>query len=1432
MEQLRNAGKAVLGSFWLLILCQTAFGQINVGTVSGTVKVVDSNRVEDVYILVSGDSPTGIWVEKDGTFVLTLRSGRWKLIAYKDGYTQANKPQPAVVEIKADKSKNSIKPEAIELARAGVNRNGSGPSVYLTLVPYDPAQATPGTCEQMLDQLATASNEPGTLPPDPAQLREFSGKVVDAQTKRPLVGARVTITKINFKTRSREELGQGYSNASGVFSFSFKVSLVGKGQPAADADDRYLFAVESDGYNSCNRMVGLAVLQQIAASTVEWGIGKEDEAEERKIEETLTPLIETTEATRRYVFTPKLMEALPVAGWRSFDSFAFLAPGVLPPPETQGTAGPGVSAGVGTAGQFAVNGIRSRENNFTVDGSDNNDEDIGTRRQGFIALVPQAIETIQELQVITALADARFGRNVGGQINALTRYGTGQRHFSAYGFFTDRRLNAREFFDTVSPNVSSALTLRRSLDNAPVLLDGNPLSVSNPALAENPFTRRQIGATAGGKVKKIKFADVFYFASFENQFVKAQQEAHFAVPTVKQRGVFETGETGVRLGSASAFPASLPGNAVFSLYPFPNHPSGPYGENTYTTLLPADGRGVRVSAKLDYQFKGNSAPGTGRWRDALLKFGRYGDRISGRYSLTNERSTLPVTGGALFSSLQPRVRTHNVALFYNRTLSNTASDTFRFSFGRTKLSFGEVRDPFLTPSSLASEPFLLNAPLLLNVTSRAPGTAAPTQYISAASVAGQALFMSQKLAPATQTEQLTGPLGQLAIAGFSPLGVDVFNFPQARANNTFQVAHTLTVVSGNQIFTAGFDLRRPQINSTLPKNYRPRAVFGGLNNSASVPLTVPGMAQQPTFTGATLAAAGIPTGLFQTVSPAPDPNIGIRFTQANFFFQDEYRLWPNFRVNLGMRYELNSVPHTLNGRIEKSFNQTEVLRQVRERADVCRNNPQSAECQALNNTLSAIFPTDFRASFGGDRSGFNPRIGFAWDVGGKGKTALRAGWAVYNSPFQGIVVSHSRNAFPDFAPLNTANFSPRAQLNGATLTALFNLANPRLGQLSPALGIVQPGSLNTLLPTTNPVSILVSRFFNPRDVDLETYFLGLDLVLPQRKLKHPYSYQYGLTLEHEFAENWIAAISYVGTRGLKLLRTATPDSGLNFSRLNVSQVAPLSQTTGATSFPFFQGTLLPPEKARLISDFSSIARTFFESGGASIYNSLQVEVRRRYRRHLQLGTAFTYSHAIDTATDFFDTAGNFALPQNSFLPSERASAGFDIRTRSATYVMLDIPFKEKRWLGNWQVSGIATLQSGQPFTVNSARDVNGDGNLTDRLHQLAGLLSNPNQPDRRIQLQLAPGANAAQLLAPDGRDGAFGRNTFRAPGVVNFDMAITKAFRVSDEKRISFRAEVFNLLNRAHFGIPVRILEAPAFGQSVNTTLPARMIQLSVKLLF
>ncbi|PYS61055.1 MAG: hypothetical protein DMF74_17095 [Acidobacteria bacterium] len=258
--------------------------------------------------------------------------------------------------------------------------------------------------------------------------------------------------------------------------------------------------------------------------------------------------LNTTDARRNGAFTMDQVEALPLGGTtltRSFDELALLLPGVAPPPETQGNvSGPGVGPGVGSAGQFAVNGMRSRANNFTVDGSDNNDEDIGVRRQGFFALIPQPIESIKEFQIITLLAPAQYGRNVGSQVNAISKSGgLGTMHGSFYGFLNTSQLNAHNFFDTTSGDFTAPLRAgskpvldctKSSFLPCTTAKGGAPITVSFNAGKKDSFTLGQGGAVIGGTLVPNK---LFYFVSLEGQLLNATKETHFVVPTVKQRGV-------------------------------------------------------------------------------------------------------------------------------------------------------------------------------------------------------------------------------------------------------------------------------------------------------------------------------------------------------------------------------------------------------------------------------------------------------------------------------------------------------------------------------------------------------------------------------------------------------------------------------------------------------------------------------------------------------------------------------------------------------------------------------------------------------------------------------------------------------------------------------------------------------------------------------
>ena len=105
-------------------------------------------------------------------------------------------------------------------------------------------------------------------------------------------------------------------------------------------------------------------------------------------------------------------------------------------------------------------------------------------------------------------------------------------------------------------------------------------------------------------------------------------------------------------------------------------------------------------------------------------------------------------------------------------------------------------------------------------------------------------------------------------------------------------------------------------------------------------------------------------------------------------------------------------------------------------------------------------------------------------------------------------------------------------------------------------------------------------------------------------------------------------------------------------------------------------------------------------------------------------------------------------------------------------------------------------------------------------------------PQQATSIELSPGVDPLSLVAPRGEPGKVGRNTFRAQGIATLDLALSRSFFLAEETTFNVRMEVFNLFNRTHFGIPVRILESPGLGQSFDTQVRSRSLRLAVKLSF
>jgi hypothetical protein len=1078
-------------------------------------------------------------------------------------------------------------------------------------------------------------------------------------------------------------------------------------------------------------------------------------------------LVSLKDGAFRSNFDPGLLQTLPLKGARSFDQLALFAPGVFRIPATS-AEGPAVGIGVGMPGQFSVNGLRGRSNNFTVDGSDNNDADIGVRRQGFVATVPQSVESIQDVQIMTSLFPAEFGRNSASVVNVVSRSGTSAAHGTLYGLFNDDVLNARNFFDV-------------SFD------DRLNMGLLNGGRFKHGADRHtQYGGTVGGPLDGRK---VFYFASAERTRNYGETSRHFVVPADGERGLtvdpagpgntefIPVGDIG-RLDDFFRGASNRAGLGVFSLYPLPNNPAGPFPRHTYSETRRYEGTGQIGSLKFDwYVSPANS--------------------FFARYNITQDRSLVPFTSEALHSSIGTSTRTQNLSLFSNSSLPLFAN-ALRVSYGRTRLAFPPGRgDPLIFGS-------------LPDPASGETITAINTRYGTFGPFGA------------------TGPIGQLIVAPYNGIGVDVFNFPQGRVDNTYQLADSVTLLHPAHEIKFGFDFRRSQLNSFSDRNSRPLVLFGYgevsslcLHENDECPL----FEHNRFLSGAELASIGGTAGFLQTIStdPAADTTIGLRQSQFDLFFQDNWRPARRLTLNLGVRYSFQSVPSETNRRIERAFGA---------KADQFTRllNGTSPANQKIIDESNGAFDSAVaqlqgkwagrQEIYGPDRNNFAPRLSFAWDPGGNGRSVIRGGYGVAFDATLGAITSQSRNVFPTFVPVNLdLNFNPQTSFGGRLNSASSFVFTPTKDPL------IRPGTLNTFNLSdyfaTGIGALLRQSIGGSRELSSN----GIAFTLPVKDLKSGYAEHFGLSVERQIGGDLVVGLSYVGTRGIKLPRTATPNGGLIST-----PVFPVLDENEQ-----YQLRDLPPRPPGSNKDRPTPglgAFTQIENSASSTYHSMQLSVDRRLRNGFQFRSSWTWAHAIDDVSDPFDGRSFFALPQNiARADLERASSNFDVRHRLTGFLVWAIPSRrDSVWSRDWRLALTAEMQTGQPYTVNTAIDRNRDGNLTDRLDSDRGLTLSPgsSQP-----LRLLPGIDPFTLVAQDEfRSGRIGRNTFRADGIATVDAALSRVFSFRESSSLDLRVEAFNVFNRTHFGTPVRILESPGFGRSFDTQIPARAIRVAARVSF
>ncbi len=478
------------------------------------------------------------------------------------------------------------------------------------------------------------------------------------------------------------------------------------------------------------------------------------------------------------------------------------------------------------------------------------------------------------------------------------------------------------------------------------------------------------------------------------------------------------------------------------------------------------------------------------------------------------------------------------------------------------------------------------------------------------------------------------------------------------------------------------------------------------------------------------------------------------------YFQDDWKMRPNFTWNLGIRYEPFTSPTEKHHRV----------------------------AMVRDWVPDTIFHTDIGLFRNPSKKNFSPRVGFAWDPKGDGKTAVRAGFGLFFVDINGsyYITPGGKNP-PYFAAV------PAAVGSGTLGTSASDMH-----QISPTL----------LTPAMTPNTFME---------------------IIQWDLNPSYEAKFNLTVERQLPGRVSLSVGYLGDRGIHLWR----DSDAND--------APPILVNGR---PFVvAGT---PRLNRNVS-----VGTIRYSDAQSFYNGLQVELKKSFSHSFQIQSSYTWSKNVDDSTtgvaltDF--TPGGNGNTSQGYNP--KADRGLSSLHVGQTFVMngiysLPSPVTSgplSAVVGGWQMAAILTANSGAPFSVYVS------GRNAPDQSRSAGVQHPDLVAGRSFSSMVRANPNEyfdpkAFVLPPAGFFGNAGRNILLGPGLVNFDFSVMKRTRVpiSESGNLEFHADFFNLFNRANFGTPssLQVLN-PANGQYIagagrisNTVTNSRQMQFGLKLIF
>lgn len=533
---------------------------------------------------------------------------------------------------------------------------------------------------------------------------------------------------------------------------------------------------------------------------------------------------------------------------------------------------------------------------------------------------------------------------------------------------------------------------------------------------------------------------------------------------------------------------------------------------------------------------------------------------------------------------------------------------------------------------------------------------------------------------------------------------------------------------------------------------------------------------QATFASLTTFLQGTVTN-FQVI---PNPSgLGFRSLFGAWFVDDTIRVRRNLTVQVGLRHEFTTGWNEVAGRAGNW---------ITDANGILITEPRTGNSAFTTNNARKLFA---------------PRVSLAWDPMGNGKTAIRAGYGMYYTLIDNL--AFLLNSIPPY--------------NGAV-----TYANRSLFSFLPITPGVQPA------PACGPGVAQPCSTFAPQGV--------------QADAKTPTLQNWNFSIEQQIDRNTSFRVAYIGSFAYHGLLSMDPNTVFP----QICQAATCATGgTGTARGTVTQGLQFIPVGTRP-NPYLAGGFFWFTQGNAS-YNGLQTEITRRLSQGLQFRANFTWSKNLDHNSSLTGAQANNQaqmLLDRSNLRRDWGPAAFDVRAQSTISFHYDLPFGPgQMWMqgssgivnklvSGWQLNSITTLLSGMPFTplAGSNRSGNGDTRNPDRPNW------NPNftgdvilgRPERWYDPN-------AFMLPTVGTFGTVGRGVLRGPGLATVDLSVIKNTRLSERFTLQFRAEAFNLMNRANFGVPNTTVFsganfAAAAGLITSTTTTSRQIQGGLKLIF